>query len=127
MQYREDIVVDEEMRVIQCPKCENEVFSEEAVHCRICGTRLFNQCDGEQECDNYGNPTDYIHYHNNPGNARYCETCGEPTYFLREGFLKPWEEEQKEIKELIDLGIVDADNDAEAAVSDENDYSDVPF
>ena len=42
-----------------------------------------------------------ISYHKNPANARYCETCGNSTEFLKQDFLKPWEECQREINDIL--------------------------
>jgi hypothetical protein len=75
------------MRVVKCPLCGNEEFSVTAVHCRICGTMLFNLCEGEWD---YPSRRCY-NRHINPGNARFCEECGKPTYFNSEKFLEPWE------------------------------------
>lgn len=59
------------MRVKICPRCGNTQFSENAYYCRICGTDLYNYCDGSAGEGQ----------HVNPSNARFCETCGAPTYF----------------------------------------------
>lgn len=109
MKYEKGYAVDNNMRVIECPKCQNEVFSHNALYCKLCGTKLFNKCAGTPEYDGYGNEVDTI-YHNNPGNARYCETCGEPTYFLNEGFLKPWEEEKADLEAFSEMELGEPDN-----------------
>ena len=77
--------MNDDMRVAKCPKCENEEFSEEANHCRICGLKAYNLCEGEPEYDFNGEVIDR-HYHRNPSNARHCETCGAPTVFLKAEF-----------------------------------------
>lgn len=84
MHYK-GIDLDDNNRVIQCPVCKNTEFSDDVDYCRICGTKLFNRCEGTwNEFDNY------LMTHDNPGNARFCETCGKPTSFLKENILEPW-------------------------------------
>lgn len=95
MFYNDGFGMDENMRVKECPYCGNEEFSDKAEFCRICGTQLFNICEGEDIFDYNGN---YSHHedHKNLGNARFCEVCGKPTFFYRRKLLKPF----TEIKEL---------------------------
>ncbi len=81
MLYENEHEVDANFRVIKCPKCSNEDFSEEANYCKICGAPLFNTCEDQHTC-----------YHNNVGNARFCETCGSQTEFFKLGYLNSWEE-----------------------------------
>lgn len=131
MKYQKEYDVDENMRVVSCPKCKNEVFSNNAVHCKLCGTKLFNECDGTPEYDGFGNVVDHTH-HNNPGNARFCETCGQPTYFFNEGFLKPWEEEKAELEEFIKLDLgeprnLDGVENTPIPKNDIEDTDDLPF
>lgn len=118
------------MRVIQCPKCENEVFSSNAGHCKIYGTKLFNECEGVPEYDDHGYEVARP-IHNNPGNARYCETCGEPTNFFKQGFLKPWEEEKADLEESSEMEILDNSTLDEVAVTTQQpfdiDDGDLPF
>ncbi|GLB58978.1 hypothetical protein [Cytobacillus sp. NCCP-133] len=90
MIYDDGVQVDENMRVVECPRCENEVFSTNAGHCKICGISLYNVCEGEPEFDSNGYQIDTI-YHQNPGDARFCESCGRPTTFNKTGILKPWD------------------------------------
>lgn len=91
MFYNDGVDIDGNSRAILCPKCKNEEFSGKAEFCRICGTGLYNKCEGEWDSYN-----DYLVQHDNPGNARFCETCGKPTLFFKEGFLKDWEQVQAE-------------------------------
>ena len=91
MIYNDGFEMDDNLRVRECPNCGNEQFSERADFCRICGTSLFNTCEGTDVFDDYGN-FDHHEEHNNPGNARYCELCGKPTAFFKNGFLKPFKE-----------------------------------
>lgn len=80
------VATDRQMRFIQCPRCGNSTFSNEADYCRMCGMYRYNQC-GEvvavlpPAC---GRP--------NPGDARYCEHCGAPTRLTQLGLLMSWEE-----------------------------------
>lgn len=89
--YYEGIELNPNHRVIQCPKCRNEVHSDIARFCKICGTFLFNLCEGTPIYDSVGRAIDYI-YHINDGNARYCTECGSQTIFYKEKFLKDWKD-----------------------------------
>ena len=113
MIYDDGVELNEDMRVIECPRCENEEFSQDAVYCKICGLRAYNYCEGEPEYDLSGYQTDTI-YHKNPSNARYCETCGQPTIFFKEGLLRPWEE-------------VKNDNPFDEVAATEDEFDDIPF
>jgi Zn-dependent peptidase ImmA (M78 family) len=78
------IEMDENKRIIKCPRCDNEVFSCNARFCKICGFTLYNICEGKPIFDIYNNTIDY-EYHVNDGNARYCSTCGAKTTFYKQG------------------------------------------
>lgn len=93
MMYNDGFPMDDDLRVTECPKCKNEEFSPEADFCRICGTSLYNLCDGEDIYDYNGNYQD-TERHRNHGNARFCEKCGKPTMFLNKKFLRPFDEVQ---------------------------------
>lgn len=93
MIYNDGFTMDENNRVTECPQCGNEEFSSEAIFCRICGSVLYNSCEGEDIYDFNGN-FDHKEVHNNPGNARFCETCGKPTSFFKLKYLKPFTEFQ---------------------------------
>lgn len=87
MQYNDGVEYDEEsLRVKKCPVCNNEEFSEEAEFCRICGTNLYNKCEGEEQDSGFSGIF-YNNQHSNPSNARFCEICGKPTYFLLQNIL----------------------------------------
>lgn len=58
--------VDETGRALACPRCGDTSFTDTANYCRICGMSLRNACIGPQ-------------HHPNLPDARYCETCGQPT------------------------------------------------
>jgi ribosomal protein L40E len=78
---------DASLRFVVCPQCGNSDFSEHAKYCKICGLYLYNECSNQREkrirdCGA-----------RNPGDARYCEHCGRPTYLYRKGLLRRWNEE----------------------------------
>ena len=84
-------------KVDECPRCLNEIFSEGAQYCRICGLELVNKCIPEPLEDSFGNfyPPDP---HVNLPDARFCEQCGAPTvYFQKHGILKGYEEVVREL------------------------------
>lgn len=87
MIYNDGFKMNNSGRVIVCPKCGNEEFQKNTDFCRICGTMVYNKCEGEWDSTN-----EMLITHNNPGNARYCETCGKPTYFYEQKLLSPWTE-----------------------------------
>ena len=111
MKYNDGVEMNSELRIIRCPQCGNEEFSDNAKHCRICGLMAYNTCEGEPEDDQY---EDDVAYHKNPSNARYCETCGRPTVFLTEGILKPWEQAKSELED-------------DDGTTNEVDFDDIPF
>jgi hypothetical protein len=127
MEYDDGYIVDDNMRVVKCPKCENEIFSDDAIYCKICGTKLFNECEGTPEYDNHGNVIDYI-YHNNPGDARFCETCGTPTYFFKTNLLKPWEDVKADIEALNIVNSSDSEDEVAAGLQfDTEEDDELPF
>ena len=93
MIYNDGFPMDENLRLTKCPRCSNEEFSSDATHCRICGFKLYNTCQGERIEDAFGQ-FDHIEYHRNLGNARFCEKCGAKTYFFLEEMLRPYTEVQ---------------------------------
>lgn len=95
MRYTDGFELDENYRVKICPRCENEEFSPDAIYCRICGAMLFNRCKGKW--DDYNQ--EWCWEHENPGNARFCEKCGKPTYFSIEKFLLDWKEAKAKLEE----------------------------
>jgi ribosomal protein S27E len=83
MKYNDGVEMNENMRVVICPKCHNEDFGEPAFYCRICGQALYNECNGGD-----GNGA---YEHKNPGNARFCEYCGAENRFFKDGLLVAWD------------------------------------
>lgn len=65
--YR-DLGVNAQTQFSPCPVCGNEIFSEDAGFCRVCGTPLTNPCTHD--------PT-----HLNHPEAKHCYVCGKPTAF----------------------------------------------
>ena len=91
MIYNDGVEMDNELKVTLCPRCENEVMSEGAEHCKICGLSLYNYCLGEIISDPNSNHPDYTEYHKNVSDARFCESCGAATTFFEQNILEPWE------------------------------------
>ena len=42
MIYRDCYETDSNLRFVNCPRCGNEEYSEDAKYCRICGFSAFN-------------------------------------------------------------------------------------
>ncbi len=106
--YNDGVPYDEStMRVRQCPRCHNSDFSENAQYCRICGMDLYNRCDGMEQ-DSYGNWYENENAHHcNPSNARYCETCGRPTFFYEQKILCDYAKFKPEAEDGGDDGDAD--------------------
>lgn len=102
MIYDDGVKMDEDMRVVECPRCGNEVFSDRAKYCKICGLQVYNYCEGETEYDYNGNVID-VHCHKNNGDARFCEICGQPTVFFKEELLRPWQVVKNERDEVVEV------------------------
>ena len=89
MFYDDGFSLNGSMRVVACPMCNNEQFSGHAQFCMICGFPVHNACTGREG-------------HRNPGNARFCETCGAETLFSTKGLLQPYEEvREKYVEEFV--------------------------
>ena len=76
MHYPNPFPMDDQMRVKVCPYCGNTRFSAKSNVCIPCGHSRRNLCLGKNGTR-----------HPNPGNARYCEICGDETVFFRDGLL----------------------------------------
>lgn len=79
--YTDGIKTDKNRRVIQCPACENEVFTKGLYFCKICGTPQYNYCT-YTDCQQV-----------NDGNARYCRYCGSMTVYFSMGLLREIQQE----------------------------------
>ena len=89
MKYTDGVPFDPKtFRVKICPVCGNEEFSDNAVFCRICGTDLYNRCEGEVTEEQ--GEIRYTNQHKNPSNSRFCELCGRPTIYLTMKILAKW-------------------------------------
>lgn len=90
-EYETDIPYDPEtFKILKCPRCDNEIFSSEALFCRRCGLPLYNRCG---DWVGYDDEFDSSNGHVNPPDARFCEKCGNRTsYFEEYHILKSWEE-----------------------------------
>lgn len=95
MIYKDGYPMDSNLRVTACPLCRNEEFSDDAEFCRIYGTGLYNNCEGQRIYDDFGNYEDFV-VHKNPGNARFCEKCGAPIAFAKANFLRTYLEVRDE-------------------------------
>lgn len=82
--YPEPNPMDSYRRVKFCPKCNNQIKAGSGEKCSVCGTYIFNFCSSYFE----GNAVECSYA--NPGNCRFCEICGKPTYYYTQGFLRPW-------------------------------------
>lgn len=75
--FYDGIETNEDNRVITCPVCDNEEFTEGLYYCKICGTERYNYCSDYENCGQV-----------NDGNARYCKDCGSKTVFFNKGLLE---------------------------------------
>jgi len=90
---------DENNKYAVCPRCGNLEFSHTANFCKMCGLYLYNICGDIP--DHYHEAPDGTHTTTiNPGDARYCEHCGEETLLTRLGLLMAWEEVLAARKEI---------------------------
>ena len=123
------------LRVNVCPVCGNDEFGSNAEYCRICGTNLYNKCEGEADQDINGNII-YLNQHANPSNARYCEICGKPTYFSQRKILPTYQvylqRQEEEDARFMALALEEEENisyEAEppqAYIEDTPPFSDIP-
>lgn len=79
VKYNDGVKMDDDLRVVECPRCGNEQISTDAKFCRICGLPVYNYCAGKGTS------------HICPGNARFCGVCGEPTEYFELGILRSWD------------------------------------
>jgi len=84
--YFDGVKLDRYQEACECPYCGDSSGYWFNGVCSKCNTMLYNYCHKGLYVDKGGC------IYENPGNARFCEMCGSPTYFFSMGFLKPWEE-----------------------------------
>lgn len=84
MRYTDGVPMDDDMRVLYCPRCQNEELDNDSEFCQICGLSLYNTCTGDWQSN--------IPEHRNKSNARFCKICGLPTTFFQENLLQPYTE-----------------------------------
>ena len=91
MMIYDGIELDNNKRVKICPICQNEELGTEDIFCKICGTKLYNECTQAMDPDlpfentcQQGGKLD--------GNARFCPYCGSYSLFLQNGILRKWED-----------------------------------
>ncbi len=83
MKYESNIPFDlNTYKVLECPRCNNEIFSDDANFCQICGLEIVNICLPEQVEDSSGEYYTPEPHKNIPG-ARFCEECGAPTVYYQ--------------------------------------------
>jgi Zn-dependent peptidase ImmA (M78 family) len=104
--YEDGADMNDEMQVLQCPRCGNEEINDTAGHCKICGLKLYNYCIREEVWDS-AEGCFRAQSHKNPSNARFCEVCGKETLFFKEGLLEPWEEAKQKIESSNNLSSED--------------------
>ena len=99
MEYGPRIPYDEKtLRVKSCPKCLYKKHLNDAAFCIMCGTDLYNRCDGN-------NMENEDHY--NPPNARFCYRCGRPTSYS--AFLPAFTDLIAEQQEQFNKELAEAD------------------
>ena len=103
MFYNDGPEMDDNLKIKKCPRCENELFDDDADYCQICGLPLHNYCLGQPEYDRYGNIEGYGNRHKNKGNARYCKTCGSETSYKQEGVLREFHIVLEEAHQVDDI------------------------
>ncbi|MGN0604592.1 MAG: hypothetical protein ACI4I2_11510 [Oscillospiraceae bacterium] len=83
------VKMDDKLKALVCPACDNEQIVDGGDYCKICGTKLVNECSEtyDGETDNYVPPCEKGKRLD--GNARFCPYCGNQSSFLQNGILKP--------------------------------------
>ena len=82
--YGPKIPQDRYKRADRCPICDTDLQKVPGDACPLCRLCIFNDCSSYYEGDPCG--------HINPGNHRYCEVCGKPTYYFVKKVLRAWDE-----------------------------------
>jgi Zn-dependent peptidase ImmA (M78 family)/ribosomal protein L37E len=90
MIYESQIAYDPKTnKVTMCPRCDNEQINADAAYCRICGLPLVNTCIPGYREDEFGNSYSRNTHENLP-DSRFCEQCGQPTVYFKDGLLKTY-------------------------------------
>lgn len=90
MQEYESLPTDATGKLVECCTCENGEHLEGVEYCMICATRVSNKCTSA--IDDYPNQYNQCpHSEPLPSNARFCPYCGQPTTFLKDNILSPWD------------------------------------
>lgn len=91
------IEVDQNGKATSCPICSNTETMDEGFYCQICGHDLVNRCSsGRHDSEGY-------EYHPLKGEDRYCSICGEESTFYLNEYLRGYQHEYQERKEVADL------------------------
>lgn len=91
------IQVDQDGKATSCPICSNTETFGDGFYCQICGHDLVNRCSSGRHFE------DGYEYYPLNGQARYCDGCGsESTFYINE-YLRGYEVEYHERKEVADL------------------------
>jgi len=81
--YPDVTPMDRYKRALVCPRC-GKVIDTNSDNCPVCKTLLINYCSSY--FSDKANDCSFA----NPGNARFCEMCGKPTYYLDQRVLSEW-------------------------------------
>lgn len=121
-QKRLFVPTDEKGRFLQCPRCGNTDFSLGADYCKLCGLYLYNNCTDYEDNRFRGQCGA-----RNPGDARFCETCGSETVLTHLGLLMTWEEVLKAHGQIAAALIPTPERAQPAQEQQDFDENDVPF
>lgn len=94
------VPIDENKKVLECPRCGNTEIVSDGDYCPICGTYLFNFCVDTQKIQEGYDYTEKACEKGRrlPSNYRFCPYCGNETYFYQEDLLPSWNASEKSIK-----------------------------
>ncbi|MGL4644297.1 MAG: hypothetical protein ACRCVH_08265 [Vagococcus fluvialis] len=68
-----------------CFKCKATVLHDDSKFCHKCGFVLNSNFCSNDHCYVYNNGEQIAL----PEDARYCDSCGNETYYLQDGLLEP--------------------------------------
>jgi len=85
--YPDEISMDSYKRALVCPGCGRDLKYSAGEKCTFCSTYIFNFCSSYQNVPHtHGSSCSFA----NPGFARYCQACGQPTVYNSLGFFREW-------------------------------------